>query len=538
MGKTGISKALFPLILAVGIIGGIFLGRTFFERSLSPYEEKLRLMLSLIENEYVDSISIDSVMEGTFAGLIEMLDPHSVYIPASEVEVVTEELESSFSGVGVSFQIISDTVNVIEIVPGGPAEKVGLRPGDKILKADDVDLTGLNATNENVYNNLRGAKDTSVVLLIKRVNAPEPFTVTVTRGDVPQTSVDAKYMLGDNIGYIKVNKFSRTTHSEFINALQYLQAKGAEKFIIDLRQNSGGYMDQAVLMVNEFLPPGRMIVFTKGKNPENNSSLISNGGGHYLDNELVVLTDEFSASASEIFAGAIQDNDRGLVIGRRTFGKGLVQNQLDLPDNSAVRLTVARYYTPSGRSIQKEYQLGQGLRYELDITDRYNNGEFYNADSIKLDKSKSYFTTTGRTVYGGGGIMPDIFVPQDTTGISGYLIDVSNAGLIQQYAYDIAEKYRTTLSAAKTVDQLLSMLPSDETLFDGFIDYAAAKGYYYKPYYNKNSRKEILRLIKAAIARDAVGFSLYIEMMNSDDNTVLRAVEALQKGESPLIIQP
>ena len=538
MNKNRIVVALVPIVLALGLVGGIFMGRIFNQRSTSADEEKLKTILGLIQNEYVDNVSLDSIMEGTYAGLMDMLDPHSVYIPASDVEGVTDELEGSFSGVGVSFQIISDTVNIIEIVPGGPAETVGLKPGDKILSANGINLTGTNATTEKVYKNLRGPKGTQVKLEVKRANSAKPLSFTVTRGDVPQTSVDAQYLLSEGIGYIRVSKFARTTYEEFSNALQTLQAKGAEKFVIDLRGNSGGYMDQAVYMVNEFLPPDKMIVYTKGKNPINETSYVSTGGGHYLDNEIVVLTDEFSASASEIFAGAIQDNDRGLVIGRRSFGKGLVQNQLPLPDNSAIRLTVARYYTPSGRSIQKEYKLGEGYKYDTDLSERYKNGEFYNADSIKLDKSKKFLTTTGRIVYGGGGIMPDVFVPEDTTGMTSYYISVNNGGLIQQYAYDVAAKNRAKLSSAKSIEQFLSSLPNDNMLLEGFVDYAASKGVPARWYYINQSKDLILRQLKAIIARDVLGYAKFIEILNSNDKTIMRALKALQSGESPILIKP
>lgn len=537
MNKNKLLVAFIPVVLAIGLVGGIFIGRTLFNHTGSLNQDKLNTMLGLIESEYVDNVDIDSIMEGTYSGLMAMLDPHSVYIPARDLEAVNDELESSFSGVGVSFQIIGDTVNVIEIVAGGPAETVGLLPGDKILKADDIDLTGSNATQENVFKNLRGPKGTEVVLTVKRSNTAKPLTFAVVRGDVPQTSVDASYLIADGVGYIKVSKFARTTYEEFAKALQYLEAKGASKYVIDLRGNSGGYMEQAVLMANEFLPPDRMIVYTKAKNPMNESYAVSNGGGRYLDSELVVLTDEFSASASEIFAGAIQDNDRGLVVGRRTFGKGLVQNQLPLPDNSAVRLTVARYYTPSGRSIQKEYQLGEGGKYDADLSERYSHGEFYNADSIKLDKSKEFLTTSGRTVYGGGGIMPDIFVPEDTTGMTGYFVNVSNAGLLQQYAYNVAEQYRSRLSSAKTVNTFMAALPDDDTLLEGFVAYAVTKGIPARWYYIRQSRDLILRQLKALIARDAVGYSLFVEVMNSRDKTVDRAVKALKNGESPILLK-
>lgn len=525
---------LIPMVLAGGLIGGLFMGRSFFDRPVNPAQEKLQMMMAMIDNEYVDEISLDSIMEGTYAGLMAMLDPHSVYIPASEVESVTDELEGSFSGVGVSFQIIADTVNIIEIVAGGPAESAGLLPGDKIIKADDIDLTGPNANNENVYKNLRGPKDTDITLTVKRSNSSKPLTFTVTRGDVPQTSVDAKYLISDNIGYIRVSKFARTTYDEFLSALQLLQAKGADKFVIDLRGNSGGYMDQAVMMANEFLPPDRMIVYTKGKNQINDSFIVSNGGGHFLHSDIVVVTDEFSASASEIFAGAIQDNDRGLVIGRRTFGKGLVQNQLPLPDNSAIRLTVARYYTPSGRSIQKDYKLGEGGNYDMDINNRYSHGEFYNADSIKLDKTKEYHTLGGRPVYGGGGIMPDVFVPEDTIGYTSYYVNVSNSGLIQQFAYEFADKNRSRLASAKTLSRFLADMPSDDLILQDFVDYAASKGIPARWYYINQSRNLILRNLKAVIARDILGYPAYIEMLNQDDATVKRAIKALQNNESPL----
>lgn len=527
-----------PLILSIGLVGGIFLGRIFFGGSISKEEEKLRTLLGLIQNEYVDEVSLDSLIDGTYAGLMSRLDPHSVYIPASDLEAVNDELEGSFSGVGVSFQIMNDTVNVIEIVAGGPAEKVGIMPGDKIIMVDTINMTGKNATNENVFKYLRGKKGTTVELKLKRSNSPKLLTYKVTRDDVPQNSVDTQYIISDGVGYIKVSKFARTTYDEFYKALQSLQSQGAKKFIIDLRGNSGGYMEQAIMMANEFLPKDRMIVYTKGKNRINESFAVSNGGGHFLDSEIVVVTDEFSASASEIFAGAIQDNDRGLVIGRRTFGKGLVQNQFPLPDNSAVRLTVARYFTPSGRSIQKEYKLGENGKYELDLTERYAHGEFYNVDSIKIDKSKVFTTTTGRTVYGGGGIMPDIFVPEDTVGMSSYYISVSNAGLIQQYAYNLSQKLRQQYGKINNINEFLSKLPENQTLLEDFVDFAASKGVPARWYYIRQSEHLILRQLKAIAARDILGYAQFIQLLNQEDKTIGEALEALKGGKSPLIINP
>ena len=526
-----------PLLVALGVVGGVFIGRYITRRTLSPQEEKLRTVLRLIDNEYVDRIDMDSLIETTFPDLLSSLDPHSAYIPASDLGAVNDDLQGSFSGVGVSFQILNDTVNVIEVIPGGPAEKVGLLPGDRIIKADTINLTGKDISSEDVFKTLRGQKGTTVVLQIKRSNAKQPLTFDVIRGDIPVNSVDCSYMVNDSIGYLRVTKFARNTYNEFFTALSDLKAEGAEKFIIDLRGNSGGFMDQAIYMANEFLPAGRMIVYTKGRRPENETMAISDGRGNFKENEITVLTNEYSASASEIFAGAIQDNDRGLVIGRRSFGKGLVQNQTELPDSSAIRLTVARYYTPSGRSIQKEYTRGKDGKYELDIVDRFTHGEFYNADSIKFDKSKIFSTSNGRTVYGGGGIMPDIFVPEDTTGFTSYYINVANKGLVQKYAYSVADKYRDLLKGSKSLERLLKILPRDNTLLENFVNFAVKNGVPARWYYINQSRQLLLGQIKAMIARDVLGYPAFIELLNESDSAVKEAIKSLETGKSPIDIK-
>lgn len=529
---------LLPLLFAVGIAGGILMGRYFFTTRLDPREQKLHTMLEMIEEQYVDEVDMDSLLEQLYPKLLSLLDPHSAYIPASELQAVTEDLEGSFSGVGVSFQILNDTVNIIEVVAGGPAEKVGLLPGDKILKADSVDLTGKGASNEMVFKNLRGQKGTSVSLLIDRSTSKKPLTYDVVRGDVPVNSVDADYLLNDTIGYVKVSKFARTTYNEFHQALAGLRLDGARNFVIDLRGNSGGYMDQAILMAQEFLPKGCMIVYTKGKMPEFQSIAITEESGQFLNFPVVVLMDEYSASASEIFAGAIQDNDRGLVVGRRSFGKGLVQNQTILPDSSGVRLTIARYYTPSGRSIQKDYKAGGSDGYDLDISNRFAHGEFYSRDSIRLDESRIFYTGTGRKVYGGGGIMPDLFVPEDTTGLTSYYLQVVNAGLTQKYAYKVAQSYREVLQNARNLTQFNKVLPRDNTLLEGFVEYAAANGVPARWYYIRKSRQLILSQLKAIIARDTLGYSAFVEMLNQSDPTVAEALRALKAGESPVLIHP
>lgn len=535
--KRNLGLVALPLLMTCGVIGGVFIGTYITKRSLSAEEEKLRTVLRLVETEYVDKIDVDSLIESTLPNLLASLDPHSAYIPSEELTSVNDDLAGSFSGVGVQFQIVNDTVRIMEVIPGGPAEKVGLLQGDRIIKADTVSLTGPDITSDSVFKNLRGQKGTKVVLTVKRSNSAKPLTFDVIRGDIPVNSVDVSYMIDDEVGYLRVTKFSRNTYMEFYNALNDLKAEGAKKYVIDLRGNTGGFMDQAIYMANEFLPAGKMIVYTKGRRPENETMAISDGTGHFMNAEITLLTNEGSASASEIFAGAIQDNDRGLVVGRRSFGKGLVQNQTELPDSSAVRLTVARYYTPSGRSIQKEYARGDVSKYDLDIVDRFAHGEFYSADSIKLDKSKIFTTGNGRTVYGGGGIMPDIFVPEDTVGITSYYVNVANNGLIQKFSFSVADKYRSMLDGVKSIDRFLKVLPRDNTLLENFVSYAAKNGVPARWYYINQSRDLLLNQIKAMIARDVLGYSAFIELLNEDDKAVNKAYNLLKEGKSPVEIK-
>lgn len=532
--NRNIGSVLIPLVLALGIIGGIFIGKHTSLQKVSPEEEKIRMIMDLIEQQYVDKINTDSLLDKAIPDILASLDPHSVYIPASELEATNDDLESSFGGVGVMFQILNDTVNVIEVVAGGPAESVGLLPGDMILEADGKKLSGANTTTDQVFSTLRGKEGTKVKVNIKRKSSAKPVTYEIIRGQIPSNSVDAVYMIADGTGYVRVSKFARNTYNEFFTALGDLKAKGAEKFIVDLRGNSGGFMDQAIFMANEFLPSGKMIVYTKGRTPENETVAVSDGSGHFQDSEIVVLVNEYSASASEIFAGAIQDNDRGLVIGRRTFGKGLVQNQIALPDSSAIRLTVARYYTPSGRSIQKEYKRGKDGKYELDILDRYNHGEFYSQDSIKLDKSKAFVTAGGRTVFGGGGIMPDVFVPEDTTGYTSYYIEATNLGLIQKFARDMADSYRPMMRGSKDKETMSRIMARDNSLLTAFVEYAASRGLPARWYYINKSRDLLINQIKACIARDLVGYDTFIEILNEKDPTVKRALKDLEEGKSPV----
>ncbi|MDE5650326.1 MAG: S41 family peptidase, partial [Duncaniella sp.] len=493
-----------PLALAAALVGGMWIGKSFLNNSGKwDSKAKLETIMRIIENNYVDDIDSDSLLEASFPGLLSRLDPHSVYIPARDLRGVNEELEGSFSGIGISFNLLNDTINVLEVISGGPSEKVGLLPGDRIVTINDSVVAGMGWSDVKVRSSLRGEKGTVVKLGIKRPTSRKLLDFEVTRGDIPVTSIDAAYIIRPGVGYVKINKFGASTYSEFLNSMVSLIADGAEKFIIDLRGNGGGFMEPAVLMANEFLPGGSPIVSMKGKTTRDTSPTLSDGSGTFRDLELVVLLDEISASASEIFAGAIQDNDRGLVIGRRSFGKGLVQNQMELPDSSAIRLTIARYYTPSGRCIQKTY--APGTDYDRDIINRYEHGEFYNVDSIKLNKDLAFTTLHGRTVYGGGGIMPDLFVPNDTTGVTSYYLNVLNAGLIQKYTFDYTDRNRQRLSAGKTTDELLSMLPDDDTLLQDFVSYSQKAGIAPRWYYINISRDLIVNSLKAMIARNVLG---------------------------------
>ncbi|MCM1117188.1 MAG: S41 family peptidase [Pseudoflavonifractor sp.] len=530
-----------PIAIAVSLAAGFWLGLKLPRNAGadgSASQSKIASMMDIIKAVYVDEIDTDSLLEEAMPDIIAKLDPHSVYIPAADLQTVNDELEGSFSGIGVAFTMLSDTITINEIVSGGPAERVGLMAGDRIVTIDDSVAVGWEQN--QVLKTLRGVKGSTVTLGVKRASAPGkllPFTVT--RDDIPVTSIDAQYIIAPGTGFIRVNKFGRTTYDEFFTALQLLSNAGARRFIIDLRGNSGGFLEVANMMANEFLPAGAGIVSMQGRDEEFNDRVYANGHGSFQDAELVVLLDEYSASSSEVFAGAIQDNDRGLVIGRRSFGKGLVQRQLPLPDSSALRITTARYYTPSGRCIQKSYKRGDAQTYEMDLYERMNHGETLSADSIHLDKSVTFLTTTGREVYGGGGIMPDIFVPVDTSGYSRYYFNVVNGGLMQKFAFTYSDAMRERLSDVALTEQLLERLPSDQDLLTAFVDYARREGGVAPQWYYINiSRDFIVRQLKALIARDIIGLNGYYEAINMSDPSVGRALKELQAGHARAPITP
>lgn len=523
-----------PMIVALTLVGGIWIGQSFDRHNVpqAPALNKLSGILDLVNSLYVDQVDVDSIVEMSIPDFIAKLDPHSVYIPASELQTVNEELDGSFSGIGVSFTILHDTIVVNEVVSGGPSERVGLLPGDRIVTIDDSIAAGPRWDQARILKTLRGKKGTEVRLGIRRsTSGSKLLPYTIVRGDIPVTSIDASYMIEPEVGYVRVNKFGRSTYDEFFTSLVQLGQKGAKKFIVDLRGNSGGYMEIANLMANEFLPRGSRIVSMKGRDEEDESAIYADGTGTFLDSEIIVLLDEYSASSSEIFAGAIQDNDRGLVVGRRSFGKGLVQRQIDLPDSSALRLTTARYYTPSGRCIQKKYTLGGDEAYEYDLLNRMNHGETLSVDSIKIDRSETFYTADGRKVYGGGGILPDIFVPTDTSGYSKYYFNVANAGLLQKFAFDYVDANRSTLEKTENVDALLSALPSDLELLSSFVIYANTQAKIPTQWYYINiSRDLIVNQLKALIARDIYGINGYFTVYNTTDPSVKRALQELSEG--------
>ncbi|MCD7712946.1 MAG: S41 family peptidase, partial [Firmicutes bacterium] len=419
---------------------------------------------------------------------------------------------------------------VISVITGGPAEKAGLLPFDRIITINDSIYSGNSTSQAKIMRTLRGTKNSTVKLGVKRGEEPDLLYFDVTRGDVPVNSVDVSYEVSKGIGYIKVSKFGRTTYNEFITAIAKLKEAGCTSFVIDLRGNTGGYMDAAINMVNEFMPEGRLIVYTEGKAFPRND-VYTNGTGICKETPLVVLTDEFSASASEIFSGAIQDNDRGLIIGRRTYGKGLVQSPIKLSDGSEIRLTIARYYTPSGRSIQKDYKMGDSADYDQDIYNRFIHGEFDSADSIKNTHTEQYHTMIGRTVYGGGGIMPDIFIPRDTSGITTYFSSVINSGTLYLYALEYSDKNREKLSSFDTYQDLYKYLQSQPLLYD-FTNFAASKGIKKRPNLINISGKLIENQLQAYIVRNFFDEAGFYPIFLKDDPTLLRAIKIINEGKS------
>ena len=525
-----------PLIMAACVVVGILIG-TFYANLFSgnrlsiinSSSNKLNNLLHIIDDQYVDTVSINGLVEKAMPQILAELDPHSVYISAKDVQAANDELKGSFSGVGIEFTIRKDTIHVQNVVKNGPAERAGIVAGDKIVTVDGKAFVGKAVTNDEATRRLKGPKDTKVKIGVVRYGEKGVLQFTVTRGDIPQKSISATYMLDDDTGYIKVKNFGENTYPELLIALARLSQEGFSNLVIDLRGNTGGYLASAVQMINEFLPKDRLIVYTEGrKSPR--QEFRSDGRGSYQHIPLVVLIDEGSASASEIFAGAIQDNDRGTVIGRRSFGKGLVQQQLEFTDGSMIRLTVARYYTPSGRCIQKPYTAGDNQDYEEDLLARYQHGEFFSQDSIK-HTGPAYHTSNGRTVYGGGGITPDIFVPEDTLGMTSYYKEAAMSGLIIQYAFAYTDENRPKLSSFETMNELAAYLDRQHTV-DKFATYADKNGLKRRNLLIKKSYNLLKTFINSRIIYNIMDEEDWIEYLNLDDNVIKAAIGVFNRGEA------
>lgn len=528
---------LIPFLMAICLVAGILIG-TFYTNHFSGNKlgiintssNKLNALLHIIDEQYVDTVNMFNLVEEAMPQILAELDPHSSYIPAKDLEAGNSDLKGSFSGIGVQFTIQDDTIHINSVIPGGPSEKVGLLAGDRIVEVDDSSFVGKIVTNEEAMRRLKGEKGSKVKLGIYRPGEKDILHFTIVRGDIPVKSIDAAYMVNDKFGYVKVNKFGETTYPELLVALAKLAQANCKGMIIDLRGNTGGYMAAAIQMVNEFLPNNKLIVYTEGrKSPRENYT--SNGTGSSQTMPLIVLMDEGSASASEIFAGAIQDNDRGTIIGRRSFGKGLVQQPIEFSDGSAIRLTIARYYTPSGRCIQKPYEKGNDAEYEMDIITRYEHGEFFSADSIKQNIKEIYHTGLGRTVYGGGGIMPDIFVPQDTTGMTSYYRMAATRGLIVRYTLDYTDKNRSKLQEYDTPEKMEAYLKK-QNLLEKFAEYAESKGLKRRNILMYKSKKLFEESLYGNVIYNMLGMEAYIAYSNQTDKTVQKALEVLEKGES------
>lgn len=526
-----------PIVVASVLALGVWMGYTI--SSARPQNKvptptttpqvrlsKLDYSLSLIDRLYLDPVDTDTIVENLMHEMMASLDPHSVYIPKEELQAVNEPLEGEFDGIGVVFNMATDTIVVLNTTAGGPSYKAGVLPGDRIVTIDGDTVAGRKIAQDKIVERLRGKRGTKVRLGLKRGNVEGLVGVDIVRDKIPLHSIDAAFMIRPGVGYIRLTSFARTTHKEFLEAVAKLQKEGMEKLIFDMRSNSGGYLDQAISMTNEFLPEGKLMVYTEDKSG-NQQKEYSTGGGTLTDIPLVVLIDDYSASSSEILAGALQDNDRGTIVGRRSFGKGLVQSQIPLSDGSALRMTIARYYTPTGRCIQKPYDNGEE-DYLLDIVHRYEKGEMFSADSIHFADSLRKVTPKGKVVYGGGGIMPDIFVPIDTLNMTPYYYATTGLNILYRYTLDYADRHREEINNIHTLPELNAFLDGDKTLLEDFVQYAATKGV--KPNRKEiaTSRELLTSMLRAYIARNTelqdVG---YFSQIAPIDETLQKAFEVL-----------
>jgi len=539
--KNSKRQIFLPIILAIVLVAGMLIGRITDTSGngepgrrlmLSNESGKIENMINLINEQYVDSIDKKGFVEEVIPEILEKLDPHTVYIPAEDLKTANQELEGNFGGIGIEFNMTNDTVMVISVVSGGPSEKVGILPGDRIITVNDSVIAGVETPTNEVVKLLRGDIGTKVNVGIQRRNRKDLIDYEITRGNIPIYSVDVAYMITDEIGYVKVNRFARNTYQELLSALAKLKANNCRHIIMDLRANSGGYLDIAISMVNEFLDKGDMIVYTEGVNNPR-QDVQANGSGSCKDKGVTVLIDEFSASASEIFAGAMQDNDRGLVVGRRSFGKGLVQQQFPLNDGSALRLTVAHYYTPSGRSIQKPYDNGTEDYYR-DIMDRYEHGEFFNKDSINVNDSLRYETVGGRIVFGGGGIMPDVFVPRDTSNHTDYYYRIRETGSVYQFALNYSDENRKQLSKYETAEELKAHL-DNQPIGELLTEFAKEKDVAFNADEYQKSKDLIELETKAYIARNILDNEGFYPIISKQDEVLKKALEVIESGADSVL---
>ena len=525
-----------PLIVAVSVVAGILLGNFYANHFaghrlsiINTSSNKLNDLLHFIDDQYVDTVEINDLVERSMPQILGELDPHSIYIPVQKAQQANDDLAGSFSGIGVQFTIRKDTIHINNVIKGGPSEKVGLQPGDRVVKVNGEDFVGSICTNEEAMRRLKGEKGSQVKLEVKRRGEDKLLPFTIVRGDIPVNSVKAAYMINKEVGYIQIDKFGETTYPEMLTALAKLNQAQFKGVVIDLRGNTGGYMGAAIQMVNEFLPANRLIVYTQGrKSPR--EEYRSDGRGIYQDLPLVVLVDEGSASASEIFAGAIQDNDRGMVVGRRSFGKGLVQQPIEFGDHSVIRLTIARYYTPAGRCIQKPYKKGHDEDYELDLLTRYEHGEFFSQDSIK-QTGEEYKTVMGRTVYGGGGIMPDVFVPQDTTNVTSYYRMAISGGYVIQFAYEYTDDNRAELGKQPDCQALAKYLVK-KNIVEEFVRYADKLGLKRRNIMVQTSHKLLERVLLGNIIYIIQNDEEYAKFLNQDDPTITKTLELFKNNET------
>ena len=523
-----------PLLMAVCVAFGIVIG-TFYANHFSGNRlniinsgsNRLNNLLHIIDDQYVDNVNIDSLVDKAIPQILSDLDPHSVYITAKDMQAANDELKGSFSGVGIEFNIREDTLHVQNVIKNAPAERAGLLAGDKVVSIDGKPFVGKTVTNDEAMRRLKGPKDTKVRIGVLRYGHKKPLEFTVTRGDIPQKSITATYMLDDDTGYIRIKNFGERTYPDMLIALAKLSQEGCKNLVIDLRDNTGGFLQSAVQMANEFLPKNKLIVYTQGRKSQR-QDYVSDGKGSYQRMPLVVLINEGSASSSEIFAGAMQDNDRATVIGRRSFGKGLVQQQMGFTDGSLIRLTIARYYTPSGRCIQKPYTTGDAADYEQDIYSRYQHGEFFSQDSIK-HTGPAYHTGIGRLVYGGGGITPDIFVAEDTIGLTSYFKQAAMSGLILQFAYNYTDNNRQKLAKYKTLKELTDYL-GKQNLVEQFATYADKHGLQRRNLMIRKSHKMLSRFIISRIVYNMLDDEVWTQYLNEDDRVITAALKVFKNN--------